>query len=264
MRPAILLHLRSASFRAADRTLERSPRCRPGVLFVFLTACPTPRLSEPGLDRSRVLVGSSPGTPRQENVVFLPKTGRWRAGEEFTWRAVAQVPSELWCSEWGSNQLYSKDLCAAAAQVLGEASYREPNACPMASRDQPGGPDEDGGNMKSRSEEGGVPSHSGLPSHASFWAIDAAFDAIAPFACLTSERRRASAPLPLRFWLATRSEGCGITARTPLFAQVPQMAVGNRLGLAESDIGDIVFAESEQGGLRPESATPSIRVSEKE
>lgn len=50
----------------------------------------------------------------------------WRVDEDFSWRAVAQAASELWGSEYGSNQLYGEDLCAAAAQALGENPYQEP------------------------------------------------------------------------------------------------------------------------------------------
>jgi outer membrane protein assembly factor BamD (BamD/ComL family) len=50
----------------------------------------------------------------------------WRVDEDFSWRAVAQAASELWGSAYGSNQLYGEDLCAAAAQVLGENPFQEP------------------------------------------------------------------------------------------------------------------------------------------
>ncbi|MEU6070134.1 MULTISPECIES: hypothetical protein [Streptomyces] len=50
----------------------------------------------------------------------------WRVDEDFSWRAVAQAASELWGSEYGSNQIYGEDLCAAAAQVLGENPYQKP------------------------------------------------------------------------------------------------------------------------------------------
>ena len=50
----------------------------------------------------------------------------WRVREGFSWRAVAQAASELWGSEYGSNQLYGEDLCVAAARVLGENPHQEP------------------------------------------------------------------------------------------------------------------------------------------
>ncbi|UWE08218.1 hypothetical protein [Actinacidiphila bryophytorum] len=50
----------------------------------------------------------------------------WRVVEELSWRAVAQAASDLWDAEYGGNQLYGRDLCAAAAKVLGEDPHREP------------------------------------------------------------------------------------------------------------------------------------------
>ncbi|WP_037601147.1 hypothetical protein [Streptacidiphilus rugosus] len=50
----------------------------------------------------------------------------WRVDEEYSWRAVAQAASELWGSDFGSNQLYGQDLCAVAAALLGEDPDREP------------------------------------------------------------------------------------------------------------------------------------------
>lgn len=50
----------------------------------------------------------------------------WRCDEDYSWRAVAQAASDLWGSEWGSNQLFGEDLCVAAAKLLGENPYREP------------------------------------------------------------------------------------------------------------------------------------------
>lgn len=50
----------------------------------------------------------------------------WRVDQDFSWRAVAQAASDLWDLDFGSNQLYGEDLCAAAAHVLGENPYREP------------------------------------------------------------------------------------------------------------------------------------------
>ncbi|MFI2426219.1 hypothetical protein ACH5A7_19315 [Streptomyces sp. NPDC018955] len=51
---------------------------------------------------------------------------RWRCEEEYSWRAVAQAASDLWGSEWGSNQLFGEDLCVAAARLLGEDPCQEP------------------------------------------------------------------------------------------------------------------------------------------
>lgn len=50
----------------------------------------------------------------------------WRVDEEFSWRAVARAATDLWGSEYGSNQIYGRDLCAAAAKVLGEDPDGEP------------------------------------------------------------------------------------------------------------------------------------------
>lgn len=50
----------------------------------------------------------------------------WRCDEDYSWRAVAQAASDVWGSEWGSNQLYGEHLCVAAAEVLGEMPYQEP------------------------------------------------------------------------------------------------------------------------------------------
>ncbi|WP_241844631.1 hypothetical protein [Kitasatospora sp. CB01950] len=50
----------------------------------------------------------------------------WRCDEDCTWRAVAQAATDLWGSEWGSNQIYGRDLCVAAAELLGEDPDREP------------------------------------------------------------------------------------------------------------------------------------------
>ncbi|MFJ6769451.1 hypothetical protein ACIQOV_00470 [Kitasatospora sp. NPDC091257] len=50
----------------------------------------------------------------------------WRVDEDFTWRSVARAATDLWGSEYGSNQIYGRDLCVAAAKVLGEDPDREP------------------------------------------------------------------------------------------------------------------------------------------
>lgn len=50
----------------------------------------------------------------------------WRVDEDYSWRAPARAASDLWGSEYGSNQLYGEDLCAAAAKMLGEDPGREP------------------------------------------------------------------------------------------------------------------------------------------
>ncbi|MFF2747567.1 hypothetical protein ACFVVA_18700 [Kitasatospora sp. NPDC058048] len=50
----------------------------------------------------------------------------WRVDEEFSWRAVARAATDLWGSEYGSNQIYGRDLCVAAAKVLGEDPDGEP------------------------------------------------------------------------------------------------------------------------------------------
>ena len=45
---------------------------------------------------------------------------RWRVEEDMSWRGVAQAASDLWGSDFGSNQIYGMDLCAVAAEMLGE------------------------------------------------------------------------------------------------------------------------------------------------
>ncbi|MGW5355317.1 hypothetical protein ACWERV_32965 [Streptomyces sp. NPDC004031] len=50
----------------------------------------------------------------------------WRCGEDYSWRAVAQAASERWGFEGGGNQLLGRDLCVAAAKLLGEDPDREP------------------------------------------------------------------------------------------------------------------------------------------
>ncbi|WP_458247262.1 hypothetical protein [Streptomyces sp. MAI_2237] len=39
------------------------------------------------------------------------------------WRRAA---SDLWGSDWGSNQIFGRDLCAAAAKLLGQDPDAEP------------------------------------------------------------------------------------------------------------------------------------------
>ncbi|MGW7442277.1 hypothetical protein [Kitasatospora sp. NPDC054795] len=50
----------------------------------------------------------------------------WRVDEDFTWRSVARAATDRWGSGYGSNQIYGRDLCVAAAKVLGEDPDREP------------------------------------------------------------------------------------------------------------------------------------------
>ncbi|PJN27814.1 hypothetical protein [Kitasatospora sp. CB02891] len=50
----------------------------------------------------------------------------WRCDEDYSRRAVARAATDLWGSDWGSNQLYGEDLCTAAAKLLGENIDREP------------------------------------------------------------------------------------------------------------------------------------------
>ncbi|MGW7579545.1 hypothetical protein ACWGKU_00750 [Kitasatospora sp. NPDC054768] len=50
----------------------------------------------------------------------------WRVDEDLGWRSVARAATDLWGSEYGSNQIYGRDLCVAAAKVLGEDPDREP------------------------------------------------------------------------------------------------------------------------------------------
>lgn len=51
---------------------------------------------------------------------------RWRIDEDMSWRAVAQAASDLWGSDYGSNQIYGMDLCAVAAVLLGEDPDKDP------------------------------------------------------------------------------------------------------------------------------------------
>lgn len=77
------------------------------------------------VSRTRLLPSWSPVDERQwHRPPVQPADSYLRAsyGES----VVAQAASELWGSEYGSNQLYGEDLCAAAAQLLGENPYREP------------------------------------------------------------------------------------------------------------------------------------------
>jgi hypothetical protein len=67
------------------------------------------------------LVSSADLTPEMSTQIR-----KWRGEEEFSWRGVAEAASELWGSPYGSNQLYGEDLCAAAAEALGEDHSRDP------------------------------------------------------------------------------------------------------------------------------------------
>jgi outer membrane protein assembly factor BamD (BamD/ComL family) len=66
------------------------------------------------------------GDPATITTEMAVQIRAWRVDEGFSWRAVAQAASELWGSAYGSNQLYGEDLCAAAAQMLGENPCKEP------------------------------------------------------------------------------------------------------------------------------------------
>ena len=50
----------------------------------------------------------------------------WRTDQELTWRGVAASATETWGSVFGDNQLYGRELCVAAARVLGEDPDDEP------------------------------------------------------------------------------------------------------------------------------------------
>ncbi|GAA1407276.1 hypothetical protein GCM10009639_55880 [Kitasatospora putterlickiae] len=50
----------------------------------------------------------------------------WRVDEGLTWRSVTQAASDLWGSGSGGGQIYGRDLCAAAANVLGGDPDQEP------------------------------------------------------------------------------------------------------------------------------------------
>ncbi|OIJ64071.1 hypothetical protein WN71_030785 [Streptomyces mangrovisoli] len=50
----------------------------------------------------------------------------WRVDEDLSWRSVARAATGLWGSGWGSNQIYGRALCVAAAKKLGEDPDREP------------------------------------------------------------------------------------------------------------------------------------------
>ncbi|WNO70892.1 MULTISPECIES: hypothetical protein [unclassified Streptomyces] len=64
-----------------------------------------------------------PATITREMAVQIRE---WRVDEDFTWRSVARAATDLWGSEYGSNQIYGRDLCVAAAGVLGEDPDRDP------------------------------------------------------------------------------------------------------------------------------------------
>ncbi|WP_034266550.1 hypothetical protein [Actinospica robiniae] len=64
---------------------------------------------------SRGLVDPADLTPE-----MVAQIRQWRVDEEFSYRGVAESATELWGSPYGSNQLYGMDLCAAAAEALGE------------------------------------------------------------------------------------------------------------------------------------------------
>ncbi|MGA4543142.1 hypothetical protein ACPA54_24440 [Uniformispora flossi] len=49
----------------------------------------------------------------------------WRVDEDYSYRAVAQAATDLWGSDWGSNQGYGAALCEAAAEMLGEDFNQE-------------------------------------------------------------------------------------------------------------------------------------------
>jgi hypothetical protein len=51
---------------------------------------------------------------------------QWRVDERHSWRGVAAAASEAWGLNHGSNQLFGRDLCNAAARRLGEDPYNEP------------------------------------------------------------------------------------------------------------------------------------------
>ena len=43
-----------------------------------------------------------------------------RVHEGYSLRAVARACSEKWKQDWGDNQLYGEDICAAAMKILNE------------------------------------------------------------------------------------------------------------------------------------------------
>ena len=50
----------------------------------------------------------------------------WRVENEMSWRAVAQAAADAWGSRHGGNQLFGRELCCAAAEMLGENPDVEP------------------------------------------------------------------------------------------------------------------------------------------
>jgi hypothetical protein len=50
----------------------------------------------------------------------------WRVDQGNTWRGVAYEASATWGSRFGSNQLYGRELCVAAATLLGEDPDADP------------------------------------------------------------------------------------------------------------------------------------------
>lgn len=50
----------------------------------------------------------------------------WRVDQDLSWRGVAASATEAWGSDFGGNQLFGRELCAAAATVLGEDPDADP------------------------------------------------------------------------------------------------------------------------------------------
>jgi hypothetical protein len=64
--------------------------------------------------------------PADLTIEMAAQIRRWRIDEDMSWRAVAEAASDLWGSDYGSNQIYGMDLCAVAADMLGEDSGKDP------------------------------------------------------------------------------------------------------------------------------------------
>lgn len=66
------------------------------------------------------------GDPESMTPEMAAQVRTWRVDEEYTYRAVAQAATDLWGSDWGSNQVYGMELCFAAAHMLGDDPTQDP------------------------------------------------------------------------------------------------------------------------------------------
>ena len=50
----------------------------------------------------------------------------WRVDQDETWRSIASLADAEWGTQFGTNQLFGRDLCRVSAEVLGEDPDDEP------------------------------------------------------------------------------------------------------------------------------------------